>query len=526
MPLRANMELNDFLEIFLQRKWQIIFSVLIVLFAGIVYCVVIPNQYRSSTTILIVPQRVPEKFVSSTVTYGVEERLAATSRQILSRTRLLEVVDELGLFPEERETVPPEIMAEMMRDRIGIDIIRGQDAFVLSFEHEDPQIAMSTASRLASFFIEENLRTREQLAAGTSEFLDTQLEQVKKRLEEQEEKVKRYKLQHMGELPEEMQANLSMLTRLQDQRRTTAEAIAKAQDRKLFMETQISNMQNQIRTIEGGGEDPSDLLIDELLAKRKQLEDLSAKYTPNYPTIIELRRSIEQLERRIASGETGRTGMDNTQKSGPPLRTRKATREREEVWRLKEQVKSLDLEILALKREQSEIQRASETIQSKVSRLPQREQEMISLTRDYDNLRESYDDLLRKKLQAKVSQNLEERQKGETFQVVDPANLPVFPFKPKRKKILGLSLIAALAFGFGGALGLELLDPTLRRPSDFKQFFDLPVLATIPMIQDAQYARRSVLRRAALIGGIVSFMCAVIAFVFLYSDRIMTIIQF
>jgi polysaccharide biosynthesis transport protein len=158
--------------------------------------------------------------------------------------------------------------------------------------------------------------------------------------------------------------------------------------------------------------------------------------------------------------------------------------------------------------------------------LPQREQEMIALTRDYNNLRESYDDLLSKKLQAKVSQNLEEKQKGETFQVLDPPNLPVFPFKPDRKKIFGISFLAALAFGFGGALGLEMLDPTLRRPSDFKQFFDLPVLATIPMIQDARYVRRNALRRAALIGGIVSFMCAVVAFVFVFRDKIMDIIQF
>ncbi len=526
MPLRANMEPQDFLEIFRQRKWQIVFSILLVFFGGIAYSVLIPNQYRSSTTILIIPQRVPEKFVSSTVTYDVEERLASTSRQILSRSRLLEVIDELGLFPEERESVPEEILTEKMRDRIGITIRRSQDAFILSFDHEDPQTAMRTTSKLLSFFIEENLRTREQLAAGTSEFLDTQLEQVKNRLEEQEEKVKQYKLQYMGELPEEMNANLSQLTRLQDQRRTNAEAIAKAEDRKVFLESQVSNLQNQIRTLEGGAEDPTDLLIDELLAKRKQLQDLSAKYTPNYPTIIELRRSIEQLEKRIAQGESGVPSQDDTQKGGIPLRTRKATREREEVGRLKGQIKSLELDILALKREQSEIQNASERIQSKVARLPQREQEMIALTRDYDNLKKNYDDLLSKKLQAKVSQNLEERQKGETFQVLDPPNLPIFPFKPDRKKILGFSFLVALAFGFGGALGLEILDPTLRRPSDFKQFFDLPVMATIPMIQDARYVRRNALRRAALIGGIVSFMCAVIAFVFLFSDKIMTIIQF
>src|SRR3970040_1467533 len=137
---------------------------------------------------------------------------------------------------------------------------------------------MLTASKMVSFFIDENLNVREQLAAGTSEFLDTQVQEVKKKLEEQEEKVKRYKLTYLGELPQEMETNLNMLTRLQDQRRTNAEAIARAEDRKVLMESQITSLQNQIRTLEAGPEDPPDVLIDELYAKRKKLDDLSARY--------------------------------------------------------------------------------------------------------------------------------------------------------------------------------------------------------------------------------------------------------
>jgi uncharacterized protein involved in exopolysaccharide biosynthesis len=325
------------------------------------------------------------------VTYGVEERLAATSQKILSRTNLIAIIDELGLYREERNAIPEEVLAGKMRKKIDIDILKRKDAFVLSFEHEIPQIAMLTASKLASFFIDENLRVREQLAVGTSAFLETQLQEVKTRLEEQEEKVKQYKLTHMGELPQEMQANLNMLTRLQDQKRTNAEAIAKAEDRKVFLESQVITLQNQIRTLEGGTEDPTDLLIDELYAKQKQLEELSTKYTPNYPSIIALRREIEQLEKIIASNDPGSTGIDNSPKTNFSLRKRKTSREKAEVGRLNRQISSVELDIQALKREQLEIQRSSDAIQAKVARLPQREQEMISLTRDYDNLKESYE---------------------------------------------------------------------------------------------------------------------------------------
>jgi hypothetical protein len=177
----------------------------------------------------------------------------------------MQVIDEIGLYKGERNSTSPEILTEKMRNRIGIQIHGGstyKDAFVLSFEHEDPNLAMLTTSRLASFFIDENLKVRQQLAVGTSEFLDTQVEEVKKKLEVQEEKVKHYKLTFMGELPQQMEANLNMLTRLQDQRRTNAEAIAKAEDRKLLLESQISGLKNQISTLDGGGgEDPTDRLI-------------------------------------------------------------------------------------------------------------------------------------------------------------------------------------------------------------------------------------------------------------------------
>lgn len=526
MPLPPEMEPVEFIEIFQRKKWLIIFSVLLIMFGAFVYCVVVPNQYRSSTTILVLPQSVPEKYVSSIVTYNLEERLTATSQQIMSRTRLMKVIDQYDLYKEARSSTSPEILAEKMRKDIKIDILKGKNAFVLSYVHKNPKVAMLTASQLASFFIEENMKVRDKLAVTTSEFLDAQVQDVKRKLEAQEERIKQYKFKYLGELPQEMVANLNMLGRLQDQRRTNAEAIARAEDRRVLMESQISSLQNQIRTLEGGTGDPADLLIDELYAKRKQLDDLSAKYTQNYPSIIQIRNEIEQLEERIGKNERGgNPGVDNIQRNLPILRKQKASREREEVGRIRSQVKSLELEITALKREQEEIQNTSNAIQAKVARLPQREQEMISLTRDYDNLKQSYDDLLKKKLEANVSQNLEDRQEGGQFQILDPANLPIQPYSPDRLRILSLAFIASLAVGFGGALGVEYFNPTLQSSRDFKKFFELPVLATIPAIQNAGYNRRNNLRRTVVFGGVLSFMVAVIAFVLLYLDRIRTILQ-
>lgn len=525
MPLRTNMEPKEILEIFSRRKWLIIFSILIVMFGASIYCVVVPNQYKSSTMILVIPPSVSQDIVRPAVGYSIQDRLPSLRQQVLSRTRLIQVIDELGLFKEERESTPPEALVTKMQKRIDIDVIHGKDAFTLSFVHENPKVAMVTTTKLTSFFIGENLRVRELAALGTTRFLESQLEETKTKLEEQEEKVKRYKMRYMGELPQQMEVNLNLLSRLQDQEKSYAEAIARAEDRKVFLETEISKLQNEMLS----PKDPLDTLLDKLAEKEKLLQDLTGRYTESYPTIIQLRREIKQLEDEILTlqkterpGSVGETGTAYATRV--PIRARR--RESEGVRRLRDQVANLKLEIEALQREKADNRKTINSIEAKVGRLPEREQELVSLTRDYENLKRSYDDLLKKKLQAGISQNLEERQQGEQFQVLDPPNLPMVPFKPDRLLVLGYAFIIAVAFGFSGAAGLEFLDPTLRDAKEFKYFYDLPVLATIPIIRDGQYTKSRRMRRKALIAAIFSLASAIVVFLLLYQEKIWVILKY
>lgn len=537
MPLRPNMEPMEYLDIVRRKKWLVVFSFLGILFAGIVYCVVTPELYKSSTTILVVPQRVPESYVHSTVTVRIEDRLATLQQQVMSRTRLMTIADELGLFKEERKAMAPEAVVALIQGRIDIQV-RGNDGFTLSFLHEDRQTAMLVASRLASLFIDENLKTREQQAVGTSEFLDSQLQDTKQKLEAAEEKVKKYKMQYMGELPQETEANLNMLTRLQDQLRTNADAVRAAEDRKVFTESQAGVLERSSRRIvhddgrveDVSASDPTQALYADLAARRTRLAELSARYTDRYPELQRTRLEIDEIEKRIAeirdvapsTDNTARRSVSSTRSAVPPQNSV----EIRELARLRAQVASAVSEIAGLRRERESIQRNIAAIQAKVERAPRREQEMIALTRDYENLRRSYDELMRNKLQADVSQNLERRQKGEQFQILDSANLPGAPFKPDRIKILGLSFVVACLVGFGGAIGLEMIDQTLRGTHDFRHFFGLPVLACIPAIQDKRFGFRKKIRNAAVIGGVMSFAAIAILFIILYKDKIRTILQF
>ena len=193
---------------------------------------------------------------------------------------------------------------------------------------------------------------------------------------------------------------------------------------------------------------------------------------------------------------------------------------------MKAQLKATVAEIASLKKEKEEIRKSIASVERKIGQSPRREQEMISLIRDYENQKKSYDDLLKKKLEADVSQNLEKRQKGTQFQILDPANLPEEPFQPDRKKVMGVSLLLALALGFGGTIAWEAMDLRLRDVRDFRQLYKVPILGYIPVFQDQQYQRERAVRRAAVFGGLITFTMAFSIFLLVYRDKIRTILNF
>ena len=547
MPLRPDMEPLEFLEILRRRKWVILFSFLLILFGAIVYCVLVQDVYKSSTKIIIIPPTVAEGMVRTTQEVSTRDRLEIIQHEFLSSSRMMEVINQighsrLGFVKGGSE----EGMVGKMRSGIVVQFERNEfrniNTLTLSFEHESPRVAMDVASRLASFFIGENIRTREAVAQETSSFLTSQVEETRKKLEVQEDRIKRYKIQYGGELPQQELANQSRLQRLQDQIKSNRDAVARLEDRKIFMQSQISELEGKIRQAEQNPWDttsasspsatPNKLFI-ELAIRRKKLEEMNEKYTPLHPSVVQARWEVEKLEAKIAklrraaknAAPQPAGGANDPSSSQDTADLTGTSWERGEVRRIREQVGAMNLEISALKRESVNTVRTIDDIQRKVERLPQREQEMVSLTRDYTNVKRSYDELLEKKLKATMGETLEAKQKGERFQILEPAILPINPIKPNRLRVLGLALIASLLIGAGGSIGYEMLDPTLRGSKDFKSFFDIPILACLPVIQDDRTRRQIAIRRAAIIGGLVSILGAYVVFLVIYGQKVQSILQ-
>lgn len=531
---------------------MIVFSILIFLFGATVYCVLAPDQYRSIVKIRVIPPAVPEGMVRSNVDIRTEDRLLIIRQDILSKPRLLGLINGIGISMLGFNGLSSDAMVQTMRERISVggdNDPKKQDKtgsknpldpniFLLSFYHEDPKVANHVVSRLASTLVGENIRSREAVTRGTTEFLQSEVEETRKKLEQQEEKLKRYKIQFSGELPQQEASNLNRLTRLQEQIKNNSDAIARLGDRKILLESQFRTSVNTAK--EGGSaggmlesSDPEESLLDELALRRKKLEELQSKYTLLHPAAVQARSEIAQLEakidnlRRTAKLGEGKSGAKSATPSGKPSANgrQRGVFESKEVRSFREQISGIDLEIAALKRESAGASRTIDQIQHQMGKLPQREQELISLTRDYDNIKTSYDGLLKKRLESRISEKLEEKQKGEQFQIMEPANLPTAPFKPERLKLLGLALLASLVIGAGGSIVLEMMNPTLQGSKEFKSFFDTPILACLPVIEDDRSRHRGAVRRAAVVGGLVSILGAYVIFLVLHGEKVLSILQ-
>jgi polysaccharide chain length determinant protein (PEP-CTERM system associated) len=484
------LNLERYLSLVLRRKWEIIFGAVPFLLAGVLFCLFSAKVYRTSATIIVVPQRVPESYVRSTITGDVDERIRGIWQEITSRTNLELIIQQFNLYPEARERLPMETVVEVMRQNIEIDSPRAAstNAFILSYNGKDPVLISKVTNALANMFIEENLKLREAQAKGTAEFLGQELETVYQDLREREESLKKYKTEHMGELPEQGQTSLAMLGRLQEQRETTQESIRRAEDRKLLLQRQLAEEEANLRTGGGGvpaadqGNARSEQAPMTLDGLRERLKDLRSRYTEFHPDIIALSNLIAKLEKeqglRQALLDTG-SGAEPEEAA---TETEPGVPQNAVTVGLRYQLKSLDLELDAMKMDGEKVRSQMAEYQKRIENIPKREQELIDLTRDYDNLRRTYESLLSRKIEAEQAAALERRQKGEQFRVIDPARIPETPFKPNVKKILAMVLMLAAGGGAGLALAREFLSKSFYDPEDVTKSLDLPVVACMPLL--------------------------------------------
>jgi polysaccharide biosynthesis transport protein len=487
--------LQEYWEIVVRRKWLILSSVAVAMLVASILCVVLPKSYRSMTTVLVEGQKIPESIVQSAVGGTIDERLTSIQQVVMSRSLLTQVAEEFHLFKEDSAPESKESSIISMRKNVKVETIdssgargRSIEAFSISFSHEDPMTAMRVTERFASQFIEQNLKIREQLVEGASDFLEQELGLAKEKLETQEKLISQFKTKNIGELPQQIEANLRSLDRIQLELGATSEGIQNLSGRLSGIEKQINEYKVTGRTSsmnEGGqtNQGRTDPLISRLVELERTLAGLkAADYKDSYPDVASARQEIETVKGQLAEKygvSKEEVKQDSVSVFDPILK---------ELIRQRENTR---IELGGLVERERRLGSQKKQFEGRVERTPAHEQDLMILVRDYENTQRNYQSLLEKKLNARVAGNLEKRQKGEQFRIIDPANLPVAPEKPNRPLILLGGLAIGCGLGFGSAFAIELLRPAIRRPEEAEGFLGFPILATIPSFTTLLGAKRS-----------------------------------
>ena len=482
MTEMRQLNFEDYVDI-LRRRWWLV-AALALLGAGAGYGTAhfLPKRFTSQTLVLVEQPTVPGDYVKPVITQDVNQRLATMQQQILSRTRLEPVIQQFGLFAKDIKDVSIEDLVQRLRGAISVTPIRAMSGtegrqlpgFNIAVVFDDPHLAQQICSTITSMFVEENLKLRQELSDQTTQFLGKQLEDAKSKLDDQDAKLAAFQRLHIGSLPDESQTNLSVLTELNTQLDAVTQALGRAHQDKSFAESVLAQHLAAWQAAQVGPN--PDSLERQLAAQEQQLSELQSKYTDDHPDVIKAKSNIETLNQKIANAQGG-------EKTSQADGQTKSAVEPPEIQNLRAQIFQLEQGIKQRTAQQEEIQRQIKLYQARVESSPTIEQEYKELTRDYQTALAFYNDLLIKRDQSSMANDLERRQQGEQFQVLDPANLPDKPSFPNKQ----LFALGGFGAGLGSAISLvlliEILDTSLHSKQSVENVLQLPVLATIPVIQ-------------------------------------------
>ena len=484
---KSKFELQPYLNLAWRRKWWIFTTAVLVFSLGALYAKVSPKLYMASSRVLIQPQGVSATYIQPTVSESLDARIQSITHQIHSRTNLENIIHEFNLskgkldirqelaetatralrrvglerwarfFHSPEPQLPVQSLVEDLRQQIRV-VTMGQSrrggqilGFEIRFVWHDPDVVAPVANAVAASFVETNLQFRQQLALSTTDFLDRETRNIERELEARERELQRFKEEHMGMLPEQLQSNVNILNQLREELNSVERSLHQERERAIMLQSANVSLPSP-----RGGSGNEGLTGGTLRELQTRLESLSLKYTDRHPDIVALKREIES---RKAAGE-------NIPAADP----------------LAEEQRSVQQRIRDYERQAARLSTQIEEYKQRVEQTPHVEMAMVHITRDYTTVQQKYQNLLARRLEAKMAEEMERREQSEQFRILDRAVPPENPFKPDMRKILALALAAGLGMGGGMAYIREMLDPKFYNPSDVAASLDTKVLVTLPSL--------------------------------------------
>lgn len=510
--------IDEIVEIARKRIWVVLVPLAVISAGTALMARRIPDTYRSDAVIVVVPQRIPEAYVKSTITMRIEDRLQAIKAQILSRTQLEETIKKFNLYAEERKAgALMEDIVNRMRNEVNITPMRQGEAFTIAHFGSDPRLVTRVTEHLTTSFINQSLKDRSSLADGTSQFLDTELDTARRQLLDHERKLMDYNQKHSGELPGQQTANLQAIANIQMQIQAVLTQVATLQDRRRTIEKELQDIQtmNELFPPElnppGGANTPATGLgtaAQKLAREEANLAQLlERKFTEEHPDVRNARRNIAQYRKEVEA-EALRQPVSAV---APKPITQAQYQQMKRIESLREEKDAITKQIADRQADEVKLRAQSASYQYKADLAPVRASELVELTRDYSALNGMYSSLLNKRNESRIAANLEERQIGEQFRLLDPARLPEKPIKPNRPMINMMGLAAGFGIGLALVGLLEYRDSSFKSDAEITNLLTLPVLAVVPLMQSDEDRERATRRRLFMSVGLGSTVLGCLA---------------
>lgn len=476
---------DDILRLLLKRKWVVILPFVAGLGLSLAAATQITERYRSETFIMVMPQRISQEILPQMMNDRIEDRLPSISDQILSRSRLEKIITEFDLYAEQRNrgAIMEDIVQQMRTKDINVGVDgRGKQSFRVSYEAGDPIVAHKVTERLASLYIEENQRDKDNLAQNTSAFLESELEATRSKLLEAESRLAEYKKRYAGQLPSQADSNLQAIQNAQLQLQSVAATINRARERRLMVQQQLGDAENtpvaapQV-DVSVAGSAPQLTAAQQLETAESALAAAKRRYTPDHPDIRTMERAIKELR--------AKADAEAREPAAKPVRALSAAElaRQKRIRDLQGEITIIDQQLASAEQEERSLKNTISSYEGLLAGVPTREAELVQLNRDYATLDESYKELLKKKEASELAANVERRQIGESFRVLDAASMPQRPFnRMRRLQVVVAGALGGLALGLGLIGFREFRDSSFKSEDDVVRVLQLPVLALVPVM--------------------------------------------
>lgn len=489
------LSMDDYLAMARRRMKVVLVPLLIAPLAGFLVSYAFSPKYTATSTVLVEGQKVPSSYVQPVITADFTQRVQTVSQQVLSASRLRPLIASLDLVkPGEEGKLMEDVRANMQVTPVitsmsapqagpgkkkGAATNESVPGFNVSYSDSKPERAQKICNTLTQLILNENLKSREDIAKDTTAFLDRQVDDAKRAIADQDSKLAAFKKQYFGQLPGDVENNMRMLMSLNTQLDATTQNLNRAQQDKSYTESMLAQ---QVAAWKNSQTSTSPQTLEQQLSQlQTELMTLQARYTDDYPDVIKTKSDIAKVQKRLddinkkASTATGPTEKANANE--PP-----------EIRQMRLQIHQYQAVIDQSTADQKKLQAAINVYQSRTAMSPSIEEQYKDLTRDYDNAQAFYRELLTKKSSADLGKSMENQQQGEQMTILQTAGLPESPSFPNRPIFAAAGLGAGLGLGLLIAIWLEFSDKSIRTEKDAAAVMDLPLLISVPWLGEEEEA--------------------------------------